>query len=355
MLARGVPITIEWHSELGGLAREWDSLADRTDADPFRRPGWIGAWHEAFGGGPLRIIEARRHGRLVAVLPLERAAGALRSPANWHTPVFGAVAESAEAVDALARALLDDRPRRASLAFLDSGDPLRDALLEHARRLRYRTLDMTVQRSPYLDLDGGWEAIWRGLPSKRRNNLKRRRRRLEERGTLTLEVSDGTTGLREQLDEALRVEALGWKGSRGSAIASRAETDAFYRRVAAWSAEQGTFRLALLRTGGQLVAFDYALEAHNRHYLLKTGFDPRYREGAPGIVLRAMMIERACALRLGRYEFLGGEDEYKREWTAAAHDRRRVHAFAPSPGGLATWVAFRYGRPLAKRILERAR
>jgi len=348
-------ITIEWYDQIDLLAPEWAALADRTGADPFRRPGWVGAWHEAFGRGELVGVAARHGGELVAVLPLQRSGRMLSSTANWHTPVFGPVWERPDAVAKLGEALFASCPRRILLAFVDSDDPLRESVLMRARGARYRTLDVTVQRSPYLDLKGDWETLWQRMSSKRRNTLKRRRRKLEERGELTLRVLADGAQLGPPLEEALRVEALGWKGRRGTAIESRPDTHLFYRRVAAWAGSEGTLRLALLRVDDRLVAFDYALESRGRHYLLKTGFDPAYSDCAPGIVLRTMMIERAYALGLERYEFLGGEDDYKREWTQTTDDRRRIQAFAPSPGGLAGWAAFRYGRPAAKRALEHVR
>jgi CelD/BcsL family acetyltransferase involved in cellulose biosynthesis len=332
------------------VADEWDELATRTQADPFRRPGWVDAWHRAFGRGELDVLTVRDGDRLVGVLPVDRGAAGLRSPTNWHTPVFGATSESTEAIAEITQALFSNRPHWISVSFLDQDDPMSRALRRHARSSGYRTLERTVQRSPYMDLEGDWEERWHGLGSKRRNTLKRRRRRLEERGEVTLGITEGGEELEGLLEEALQVEALGWKGERRSAIISRRETHQFYRSVAAWAAGRGIYRLALLRVNGRLVAFDYALEEDD-HYLLKTGFDPDYSDCAPGLVLRMMMIERAYSLDLRRYEFLGGEDPYKLDWTDTAHDRALVQAFRPSPAGLALWAAFRYGRPLAKRAL----
>jgi CelD/BcsL family acetyltransferase involved in cellulose biosynthesis len=348
-------VEIAWHTGADQLAEEWDLLADRTGANPFLRPGWIAAWREAFGTGEPLVVGARQEGKLVAVLPVERTGAAITSPTNWHTPVFGPVAESADAVAELTAALFAKRIRRVSLSFVDRRDPLHDALLDCGAAARYRTLDVNALRSPYLDLEGDWDECWRSLGSKRRNSLKRHRRKLEQRGQVTLGVIEDSEALDAQLEAAFQVEALGWKGERGTAIVSRPETDRFYRRIARWAAARGTFRLVLLHVDGRLVAFDYALEEGGHHYLLKTGFDPDYRDCAPGKVLRTMMIERAYALGLQRYEFLGAEDEYKREWTANAHERTRVHAFARSPRGITAWAAFRYGRPLAGRVLGQLR
>ena len=341
---------IEWHRGTDAMAEEWRALARQTRAEPFLWPEWFDAWFEAFGEEAL-IAVARRDNNLVAVLPLQESRSVLTSPTNWHTPMFGAVGESTDAVAAVARAALATRPRRLSLSFVDRGDPLLGVLQAAAEGAGYRTLDVAMLRSPYLELNGGWDQIWGGLGSKRRNTIKRRKRRLEERGRLELAVNRGGGDVGRLLDDALRVEALGWKGKRGTAIAADPATDRFYRRVAAAAADRGALRLALLRLDERLIAFDFSIECNEHHYLLKTGFDPDLRECAPGIVLRSMMIRRAADEGIRWYEFLGKEDPYKLEWTGLARERRRLHAFAPTPAGFAHLAAFRYGRPAAKRAL----
>ena len=81
-------------------------------------PGWFGAWLAAFGGRG-SILALRRGERLAAVLPLVRRAGALRSATNWHTPLFGPVAEDDAALRELAQAALGERASRLDLAFID--------------------------------------------------------------------------------------------------------------------------------------------------------------------------------------------------------------------------------------------
>jgi CelD/BcsL family acetyltransferase involved in cellulose biosynthesis len=289
------------------------------------------------------------------VLALERRRGALEAPANWHTPVFAAVAETDTVLHSLVAEVLDARPHRLSLSFVDEADPIRRNLIDHATGIGFRIVDREVQRSPFLALDDDWEGRWAALGSKRRTTLKRRRRRLAERGEVSLRIASEPADVQAQIDDALRVEAFGWKGAAGSAIIAQPNTHRFYRQVAEWAAARRMMRLALLRVDGRLVAFDYAIETDGVHFLLKTGFDPAYRDCAPGLVLRSMMIERAYEARLNRYEFLGGADEYKLDWTSTVHVRRRVHAFSPTAAGLSSLAVVKYARPGARRLLARVR
>jgi CelD/BcsL family acetyltransferase involved in cellulose biosynthesis len=232
--------------------------------------------------------------------------------------------------------------RRIDLSFLPATDP--GASLTHAaaESIRYKIQTQSIPGAPYVSIDRTWDEYVSGLRRKFRSELRRRRRRLEERGQLTLEVSDGTEGLDELLEEGFRIEGAGWKGDFGTSINSSPAIRRFYTEVARWSSERGWLRLAFLRLNGQAIAFDYCLEYNKIHYLLKTGYDPAYRELAPGMVIRYLMIERAFSERMATYDFLGVGYDYawKREWTNTQQELLFMHMFASTVPGLIDHAAF---------------
>ena len=340
--------------ELEGLSPEWEGLAERLQAPPFLRPGWIAAWWRAFGRGRLEIRSERRpeDGGLAALLPVSREGGVCASPTNWRSPEFGLLAESSAAARRLCAALLGERSRRVSLAFIppDQADLVRAEAVARGQRVIQRTL----QRSPFVPIAGDWES-YRGRLSKGfRDDLERTRRRLGERGEVTFEIASAS-GYAELLEEGLAVEASGWKGARGTAIRSSPQDRLFYTEVARWAAARGWLRLAFLRLDGRALAFDFCLEHAGVHYLIKTGYDAAFRELGPGRLLREEMLARAFRERLRSYELLGAAEPWKLRWTSATRARELVQAFRPSPLGLLDWSLFQHGRPLAKRIRDLAR
>jgi CelD/BcsL family acetyltransferase involved in cellulose biosynthesis len=345
---------VERHESVDPLRKEWDLLADRTDAEPWLRPGWIAAWWRAFGRGSLSILVSRRGGRLTGVLPVRARAGMRVSPANWHTPAFAPLAENEWAHAELARALLEGWTTCVDLRFLPPDDQGLRVCRAAARATRWRVVERTIRTSPYLDLRDGWDDY---AATKRHalRDIRRRRRRLEERGEVILDVSDGGDALDALLDDGFRIEGSGWKSARGTAITSRPETDRFYRDVARWTAERGWLQLAFLRVDGRAVAFNLNVVAAGVHYHLKGGYDPQYARYSPGRLLHRELIERAFRHRLHRYEFLGAPDPWKLQWTTTTHDRRRLQAFPPTPAGLAAFAAISHLRPLALRALGKAR
>jgi CelD/BcsL family acetyltransferase involved in cellulose biosynthesis len=335
-----------------GIA-EWSELADRTQAPPFLHPGWMAAWAGAFGGARVSVLTLRREGRLVAAVPFTRTAGATVAPTNWHTPQFGLLAEDVAARRDLARLLVERTRHRLDVAFLPSGsDDVRE-LEAVSRAAGHRTQVRTMQRSPYVQTDGNWEAYQARLGSRRLRELRRRHRRLESEGSVAVEFARPTSGDRLEglLSEGFAVEGSGWKTEQGTAILSRPETLRFYSDVARWAASRGWLVLAFLRVDGRPAAFDLCLEAYGRICVLKGGFDPAFRAFAPRTILLRASLERAFAEPLRSYEFLGADEPYKLPWSTGVREFQRVQAFPPSPTGTAGYLAWRFGRPAAKRAL----
>jgi CelD/BcsL family acetyltransferase involved in cellulose biosynthesis len=337
------------------LAPEWDALADRVQAPPFVRPGWISAWWRAFGNGDLEIFTLRQRGLLVGLLPLCRFRGALRSPTNWHTPGFGLLAEPDISPEFMQQILLNSgRARRISLGFVDPSSADIEAWRSVAEAQRFRVLTRTQVRSAFVELNDDWDAYQAGLSRNLRGGVRRSLRRLREAGTVSFEIVDGREGLDLLLTEGFRIESSGWKAARGTAILSRSEIEGFYREVGAWAAQKGWLRLAFLRLDNRALAFEFAIEDGGVLYALKSGFDPVYRAFSPGKLLIHKTVKHASSAGLVRYE-LATVEEYKLAWANAFRNLVLFQAFASSPAGLVDWAAFIYGRPLAKRAMGAVR
>jgi len=344
----GMSAEPEVHGEIGSIAAELDELAAAVDAPPFLRPGWFSAWWSAFGAGDLAILAVRREGRLVGVLPLSQRAGVLGSPTNWHTPLYGPVAADEPALRGILDGILSRHPRRVDLSFLDGDGSAAGEFRELGGS--YRLIERTMMRSPYLAIDGDWETYWQSVSGKLRQTVRRGSRRLAEMGEISVDIVLGDEGLDDLLAEGFELEASSWKGRSGTAITSDPRTLRFYTELARWAAQNGLLRLVFLRVGGRALAFHLSLESQNKHYLLKPGYDERFRKAGPGTVLTCKMVERAFSLGLDSYEFLGADDAYKMRWTSEVHRLVRIQAFASSPTGAIDRIIQTQGRALAKRV-----
>jgi len=297
------------------------------------------------------LLALRRDGRLAAVVPLECRLGALRSTTNWHTPEFDVLAEDEGARKELTASLFDRGEAVVRLAFLAAAGGLA-AFEEGARRAGHTTVVRTLQRSPYVPIGGAWDEYLGTLERKDAKEIRRLRRRLDEAGEIRFDVDDGSERLETLLDEWLEVEASGWKGRSGTAVASDPKTRDFYRSIAGWSAARGSLRLTFLRLDGRAIACELHVEEHGVLYNLKGGYDESLRKLAPGVISAYEALRYAFERGLSSYEFLGGEEPYKLVWAKGLRDRVLAQAFAPNARGRAARAAEVYGRPLVKRLLR---
>jgi len=345
MRTRGLP------DEFGRIAPEWDALADRTGAGPFKRPGWIGAWWEAFGAGELKLLVERDSAGLRAVMPVSLRHGLCMSPSNWHSPEYGIVSSD----DAVSRALLErlfaSRSQLVSLRLLPTGDGIVERLRAAADRFHYHPAVRVQARCPVVEIDGDWETYERRLSRNLRQDLARCRRRLAELGPVSIEVSESA----KDLEAAFVLEHLSWKGARGSAMASRPQTRRFYVEIARWAETRGWLRLIFLRAGERRVSFHLALEQGGAYVPLKGGFDPVVSRCSPGKLMIQATLERAFATGLRRYEFVAGSEDYKLRWATGSSDRVHFRAFAPTLRGASLRMADLRARPLARQAVTAAR
>jgi CelD/BcsL family acetyltransferase involved in cellulose biosynthesis len=292
-------------ASLGREAAAWDDLSARAgDAHPFFGRHVMQA-HLASGlaSSDLRVVVVRGPERLEAVLPFRRSydiCGLGRSVLLPFVSPF---------ITASAPLVAEGPDRPAILAALVEGL----AAASGGRAWRWPLL--SVEAAPGQDLlaamaEAGWDlgevarfarpvldrradhaAFLAGHPHPSRlKDLRRRQRRLAEGGVVSLETVTQGPALARAVEIFLDVEAAGWKGTAGSAMACRTAHAAFARAV--FRAEGGPvgIRADILSRDGTTLAVSLALVAGGTAYLLKTAYDETARAFAPGLVLEAEIV-----------------------------------------------------------------
>jgi CelD/BcsL family acetyltransferase involved in cellulose biosynthesis len=337
------------------LSDEWDAVLP-ADSRPFDLHCWYATWWEAFGDShELAICTVRRGGALVGVLPLIRDGRGLRALANVHSSVFRPLASDAEAMERLMREAMSQGAPQLELIALPEDDPCVARLEAGARHAPMKLLVEPGYISPIVDTSGDFEA-WRKESKPRWGApLERFRRKMGRDHEAKFSILETPRDLEAELDDGFRVEASGWKGEAGTAIVSAPETAAFYRGLARVFHERGELRLSRIVLDGETAAFDFCLLHRGRLYLLKTGFDERFRRLAPGLVMRLSIIERCFELGLDAHELLGEESEWKAKFATGKRSHVNMAAYAKGPVGSARRVYREAIRPVLKRAYRRLR
>lgn len=133
---------------------------------------------------------------------------------------------------------------------------------------------------------GGGEDYLRGsLGKKRLKEYRRLARRLEDEGPLKLCWSTSAGDVGAALERFCALEAAGWKGKRGTAIAARHQWTSYFRDTLVPLAEAGQCRIAELRVGERLVASTMLIGSGEVAWLWKIAYDEAHARSSPGVLL----------------------------------------------------------------------
>jgi CelD/BcsL family acetyltransferase involved in cellulose biosynthesis len=307
--------TIADPDAFAALAPQWDPLVlAMPRPSPFLLHGWLSAWwsHHGTPGG-LRVHVARRRGRLEAALPLcvRRRAGLrvttfMGGDASALADVLLADGADPSLAGALAARATAAGGDLADLFGLPGGSRLAAALAPGALTLVPRA------QAPVLDLEPGWEQVYRAKTSRKRRSLHgRRRRQLAELGDLRVEVARTRDELAGALEEAFELHELRWRDRPEASGFATPAGRAFHR--AALRAIPGVPRILLMRVDGRAVACNYFFLLGGRMYFHELAFDPGFARVSPGQVATLEALAAAADEGARRVEFLGGTERYKLE------------------------------------------
>jgi CelD/BcsL family acetyltransferase involved in cellulose biosynthesis len=276
----------------------WRRLAERSvDANPFFEPDFVIPAARHLGGRGTGLLVLEEGGEWVTCLPVTNRATRLQVPvmAAWHTPYtfLGTPLVAPGGEDGLAELLLEGlRGTVTGAAMLEqipqesvAWRALEDAI---ARGDVVPLLEREFDRAAFRPNGHGTELP---LPSRRRADLRRTRRRLEERlgSEVTFETNEPDD---DTIERFLELESGGWKGEEGTALASRRSHAEFFADICRRFGRDGRMEIVSMSGGGRVVAMATMLRSGDCRYAFKIGFDEEFRKQAPGAQLIVELAER---------------------------------------------------------------
>ncbi len=129
-----------------------------------------------------------------------------------------------------------------------------------------------------------------GLSARRRKELRRLDRRLGEELGAPVEVLDRGDEVGSAADFAA-LEAAGWKGEEGTALASTGRGARFFEEVCDSFSAAGRLELLSLEAGGRKVAMQCNLIAGDGTFCFKVAYDESLARFSPGVQLELRAIE----------------------------------------------------------------
>ena len=266
---------------------------------------------------------------------------------------------AAEAARGLMRYLLGSRdlPHVLLLPLLPLDGPGHAALAEACRQTgsaisTYERWDRPVMVSqPGDDME---RYLRRALGSSYKKRMQQFRA-VAKHGALTFRRSRGSAAL-DALDTFLTLEAAGWKGQAGTAIACLPADAAYIRRLAELFAADDALQIDTLLLDGRVLATGLLVESGDRRHFLKIAYDEAQARHSPGRTLTIAMLQADLAgtplafLDSGAGE---GVDAGTYVWGERRAMANTIIRVGPGRAGLAQLAAF--SRMWLRRLRDAAR
>jgi hypothetical protein len=134
-----------------------------------------------------------------------------------------------------------------------------------------------------LGSDDYFSATVRG---KKRKELRRQAKRLDELGDVTFAHHSDDKNLDPWIDEFLQLESQGWKGLGGSSLDSSGQTRGFFREALLGAARAGQLERHDIRLEGTPLAMLVNFHSGRGSFSFKTAFDEAFSRFSPGVLLQ---------------------------------------------------------------------
>lgn len=360
-------VRVEWlesPESIAAIEGEWRDLESRVSARmAFGSFDYLYPWYchmPASQGTPL-VGVVRRAGVMIGLAPL-----AFRTATLGRVPVKrvdsaghdGDVGEYLFPADEAASlgALFESLFERGGfdVAVLTGVTP--GGWVHHAARgaasRSGRGMDVIRYRYATVDLRTGFDGYFEGLSAKLRGNLRRRLKRAEGMGGISLDrihrpVDQAT--LSRYLDRIFQIYARSWKAKDGEALQDYHRR--FYADVAERFNARGTLDLSILQVGGRDASFILGIRERDAYYDVTISYDEEFASVSPGTLL-IQEVARRIASEGTRLLVSHGDREYKRYWASTWVPQKRVAIFSPGlKPALARFARFEYPR-IAHRIRQ---
>lgn len=344
---------------ISSLRNEWNDLLEEGPChEPFYTPDWLTAWIESFAvDATIVLIVARRNGHLRGILPLvERRYGVgplrfirLKSPTNEHSNRLDLLHGAGDRDEVIAAVweTLETRVKWDLIEYRDVPEGGAVQKMARASSSGWPVMERPTLESPYIAIPDDLDLAQAG-PAKQ---LRRWRRNLEKAGTYECLRRDPTD--LAAVNRYLELEAAGWKGKAGTAIACDEDTRRFYRSIMTERKARFTPVIHEIRLNGRPIAVKMGFEMGNVYVEPKGTYSEEHRNFGLGHLIVFEILSSLKSRNYAEYDLLGHVEPYKELWTTTTRQHYHYLVFRKGLKGKAARWGVEQLVPWAKRWRKR--
>ena len=285
-------------TELECFVPAWEELArDALEPNPFYEPWMLLPALRAFSAGQdMSVALVWTGDELAGLFPLARVgrykglpAAALSSWRHAHCLLGTPLVRADRARPCLDALLGEIDASLVEFSYLPAGEPFHRTLLE---ALAARGLRAIVNRS----YERGLLRKHRGTVSAQlRRRIAKNERSLRKHGELTYVELGSHDDVARWIGQFLELEAAGWKGREGSAMACSPANRSYFAQILEAAFRRGRLLACGLDLGGRPIARRFSFVAGEGAYAFKIAYDEEFREASPGVMLEHYNLRQVDA------------------------------------------------------------
>ena len=320
-----------------GLEDAWARLsAVSPRASLFSTYEWCRCWAETVGrrAEVAILLFEDAGGQVIGLLPacIERT-----GPARWlkflgrervsgdHLDLLCASDDHAACLDALV-SYLDECGEHHGIVLgeLEHDSLTLARLVEWADRQLYSFHQREPRVVPYVHLPATFEDYLASLSTNMRYHVRRRRRDLAREPAAGVELLRDADVVLGALDDLYALHEQRWRRDGYPGVFQQPAKREFMQRFCAVACARGWVRCYVLIADGVRCGVLLAFHWRGTASYYQMGWAPDGPLASPGVLLLAESIEQAIREGLDTYDFLRGDEEYKRKWTSDAVAQRTL-------------------------------
>lgn len=196
-------------------------------------------------------------------------------------------------------------------------------------------LNLNCHGSGVQEISRDWSSFLSTLTKGRRRELRRKMRLCDGFGkTSFIHAKSDESEFRKCFQIAVSIENSGWKGISGSSLRQRPDHLNFLRNLSEQYKSTGEMRVSLLMIGENPAAMAIHLFHANTLWGLKIGYDEKFRQYSPGILLKHLITEYCIENGIEKIEHLGSYASWQAPWMQHIQPYRILLYFPLGASGL---------------------
>jgi CelD/BcsL family acetyltransferase involved in cellulose biosynthesis len=334
---------IDNRDDFYSLSKEWNNLLGNSNSDTiFLRWEWLYNWWLVYGEGihQLFIVIVRDSNRLLGIAPLY-----LHKKFLFNTLSFlGVNVVCSDYLDFILLRDYEEDVLRTITSFFQKHKNIWDVLklndipsesnnlrLIKSNLINNRIMIKTKNICPYIDLSADWETVFKSYSSNLKNIIKKKLHKYEDLSFISVSNEKDVDDL---FPEFLRLNHLRFEQKKMKSPFSDERFLRFHRNILKELCKHGIIIFYFLKVKDELIAGIYLFHYDNKYYYYQSGFNPAWKNYSPGTLLFHHCIKDAHKKQIREFDFLRGEEEYKKLWTNAKRVNETVDIYNNSITGL---------------------